>query len=335
MGRTSRLTVSGVRAAFHTEQGDIDVLRVGQLPDAVAGPDEVLVRVRASSLDRVDLFFRSGRNKMRISGAHIGGRDVAGTIAELGAGVAAAYPDLAVGQPVVGVAVRSAHAELVPVPAGHVFPLPSTCTYEQAAAIPTAGRTAYDGLVNRGRLVRGETALVIAASSGVGSFGVQIAYALGATVLTTAGSEDKRRRAAELPGVEAVFDHYGDDVTARALELTGGRGVDVVLDPVGAATFAAGFYALGRDGRYVTTGVTAGHRADLHLGRVFERGLTVTGVGRPDAAYVRATMLGLLQLVERGSVVPVVHAVLPLDEIAAGHALLERSEVFGKVVLTL
>jgi NADPH:quinone reductase-like Zn-dependent oxidoreductase len=324
-----------VYAAFHTDQGDLDVLRVDELADPVAEPGEVLVRARASSLDRVDLFFRSGRNKMRISGTHIGGRDVAGTIAALGEGVAHDYPDLAVGQPVVGLAVRSAHAELVPVPAVHVFPLPSTCTYEQAAAIPTAGRTAYDGLLHRGRLRSGETALVIAASSGVGSFGVQIAAAAGAQVLTTAGSPSKRERAAQVAGVRAIFDHYGDDVAARAREWTGGRGVDVVLDPVGAATFAAGFDALAADGRYVTTGVTAGHRADLHLGRVFERGLTVTGVGRPDPARIRETMKGLLDLVERGQVTPIVHAVLPLAEIASAHAMLERSEVFGKVVLSL
>jgi NADPH:quinone reductase-like Zn-dependent oxidoreductase len=321
-------------AAFHAEQGSPAVLQFGQLPDPVAGRDEVLVRAKASSLDRVDIFFRTGSNGMRISGAHIGGRDVAGTVEALGPGVAASYPGLEVGQPVVGVAVRSAHAELVAVPAALIFPLPETCTFEQAAAIPTAGRTAYDGLMNRGRLSSGETALVVAGSSGVGSFGVQIAKAGGARVITTVGSTLKAERAAAI-GADAVIDHYAGDVALRLQELTDGRGVDVVLDPVGAATFPAAVRSLARDGRYVTTGVTAGHRVELHLGRVFERGLTVTGVGRPSTAQIRGVMLALLALVADGAVVPVVQAVLPLRQIADAHRMLEGSEVFGKIVLTL
>jgi NADPH:quinone reductase-like Zn-dependent oxidoreductase len=320
-------------AAFHTEQGSAAVLQFGRLPDPVPGADEVLVRARASSLDRVDLFFRTGSNGMRISGTHIGGRDVAGRIEALGPGVAAAFPDLELGQPVVGVAVRSAHAELVPVPAALVFPLPANCTFEQAAAIPTAGRTAYDGLMHRAQLRQNETALVVAASSGVGSFGVQIAKAAGSRVLTTVGSAQKAERAYAI-GADAVIDHYADDVASRLHELTDGRGVDVVLDPVGAATFPAAMRSLAREGRYVTTGVTAGHRVDLHLGRVFERGLTVTGVGRPGTAQIRGVMLQLLALVAKGSVVPAVHAVLPLSQIAEAHRMLERSEVFGKIVLT-
>jgi NADPH2:quinone reductase len=326
-----------MRAAFHDEQGGVAVLRFGEQPNAVAGPDEALVRMRATSLDRVDLYFRAGANGMRIDripGAWIGGRDVAGTIEALGERAAARYPELQVGQQVVGVAVRSAHAELVAVPAELVFALPAGCSWEQAAAIPTAGRTAYDGLLNRGRLAADETALVIAGSSGVGSFGIQIARAVGARVITTVGAGWKAEAATAL-GADGVIDHYAEDVATRVRELTGGAGVDVALDPVGAATFTAAMKSLRTEGRYVTTGVTAGHRAELHLGRVFERGLTVTGVGRPTNDRIREVLLGLLAMVADGRVKPAVHAVLPLEQVAAAHELLESSAVFGKVVLTL
>jgi NADPH2:quinone reductase len=324
-----------MRAAFHSEQGGTEVLQVGELPDAVAGPDEVLIQSHASSLDRVDLYFRTGANGMRLpaGGPHIGGRDVAGVISTIGSGAAAMYPELVVGAPVLGVAVRSAHAELVAVPAALVFPLPSVSSFEQAAAIPTAGRTAYDGLMNRGRLSPGERVLIIAGSSGVGSFGIQIAEAAGGRVIATVGADWKAGPARSL-GAASVINHYTEDVAARVRELTG-DGVDVVLDPVGAATFTAAMKSLRPHGRYVTTGVTAGHRAELHLGKVFERGLTVTGVGRPSNERIRDVMQQLLGLVSTGAVVPAVHAVLPLEEIAAAHQLLEDSAVFGKVVLTI
>lgn len=323
-----------MRAAFHEEQGGVEVLRVGEQPDAVAGPDEVLVRVRATSLDRVDVYFREGSHGMRIRGAHIGGRDVAGVVEAVGSLAATRYPEVRPGQSVVAMAVRSAHAELVAVPGAWVFPLPGGCSWEQGAAVPTAGRTAYDGLIHRGQLAPGEDALVIAGGSGVGSFGIQIARAAGARVLATVGAGWKAEPAREL-GAADVIDHHQEDLAARVRELTSGAGVHAVLDPVGAATFPAALRALRPNGRYVTTGVTAGHRTELHLGRVFERGLTVTGVGRPDAESVRETMIRLLALVGRGGVRPAVHVVLPLERIAEGHQMLESNGVFGKVVLTV
>jgi NADPH:quinone reductase-like Zn-dependent oxidoreductase len=150
-------------------------------------------------------------------------------------------------------------------------------------------------------------------------------------VLATVGAAWKQGPARQL-GAEAVFDHHEPRLAKRVVELTDG-GVDVVLDHVGAPVFTECLDALRPFGRYVTTGVTAGHRAQLHLGRVFERGLAVLGVGRPDAEHVRRVMLRLLALVGDGAVRPVIHAVLPLDRIAEGHALLESSSFVGKVVL--
>ena len=136
-------------------------------------------------------------------------------------------------------------------------------------------------------------------------------------------------------GAAGVINHGAEDEFRRVGEFTGGRPIDVVLDPVGAATFGPALRTLGADGRYVTTGVTVGHRAELHLGQVFVQGLTVTGVGRPDNRRIRETMLRLLTLVARGEVKPVVHAAMPLEEIAAAHEMLANGEVFGKLVLTL
>jgi NADPH2:quinone reductase len=153
-----------MRAAFHEEQGDVSVLRVGERPEPEMKADEVLIRVRATSLDRVDLYYREGSHGMAIRGPHIGGRDVAGTIEAVGS-LATQHP-FVVGAEVVGVAVQAAHAELVAVPADLVFQLPAGCSFEEAAAIPTAGRTAYDGLINRGRLRAGENVLVGSRSPG-------------------------------------------------------------------------------------------------------------------------------------------------------------------------
>lgn len=322
-----------MRAAFHEEQGDLSVLRIGEQPEPELKADEVLIRVRATSLDRVDLYFREGSHGMSIHGPHIGGRDVAGTIAAIGE-LAHRQAPFFIGAEVVGLAVQAAHAELVAVPAELVFPLPPGCSFEQAAAIPTAGRTAYDGLINRGQLRAGENVLVIAGGSGVGSFGIQIARAAGALVVTTVGSEWKVERALAL-GATGVINHHAEDDFRRFGSFTGGHLIDVALDPVGAATFAKAMRMLGRDGRYVTTGVTVGHRADLHLGQVFVQGQTVTGVGRPDNLRIRETMQKLLALVARGEVKPVVHAAMPLEEISAAHELLANGEVFGKLVLTL
>lgn len=322
-----------MRAAFHTAQGSPDVLRVGELPEPACGPGDVLVAVEAAGLDRVDVFFRAGTNGMRITGSHVGGRDVAGRIVAVGESVPARYPQLVPGLAVVGMSrVGGAHAELAATPAVWTLPLPVGCTFAEAAALPTAGRSAYDALVNRAAVRPGEDVLVTAGGSGVGSYGIQIARTAGCRVFTTVGRPAKVRPALEL-GAAAVIDHHREAIADRVLELTGGEGVHAVLDHVGAPVFRDALRSLRPYGRFVTTGVTGGHRADLHLGRVFERGLSILGVGRPDAPHVRAALTGLYRLVAAGAVRPQVHAVLPLEDIAEAHRMLERSDFFGKVVL--
>jgi NADPH:quinone reductase len=317
-----------MRAAYHHRTGGPEVLRVGEVDEPPApGPGDVRIRVRATSLDRVDLYWREGSHGMAIrQQPHIGGRDIAGVVESVGPGVG----DVAPGDEVVASGWRT-HAELAIAPAVLTFPKPVTCSFEEAAAIPTAGRSAAAGLLERARIRPDDTVLVTAAGSGVGSFGVQIARAEGCRVVATAAAS-KLARALEI-GAHVAIDHYRTDLVDAVYAATGGEGVDVVLDHVGTPLWEAVMRVLKPWGRYVTTGVTAGHRVPLHLGQVFVRGLTITGVGRPTDAEIRLTLLDLLRRIDEGRVRPIVSEILPLAEIARAHELMERSRFFGKIVL--
>lgn len=315
-------------AAYHETTGGVDVLQVGEVDDPPApGPDEVRIRVRATSLDRVDIYWREGSHGMVIrQQPHIGGRDIAGEVESVGDRV----DGFSVGDAVVASGWRT-HAELALAPALLTFPKPQSCTFEEAAAIPTAGRSAAAALLERADAQPGEIVLVTAAGSGVGSFAVQIARARGCTVVATAGPK-KLGKALDI-GAHAAVDHYRPDLVDAIYSATGGRGVDVVIDHIGAPLWEALFQVLAPYGRFVTTGVTAGHRVPLHLGQVFVRGITITGLGRPTDAQIHDTMTNLLAMIEAGTVRPIVSEVLPLTEIARAHQLMERSEFFGKIVL--
>ena len=325
-----------MRAAYHTATGGFDVLHFGDVDDPPApGADEVLIRVRASSLDRVDLYFREGSHGMAIRDQpYIGGRDISGDVVAVGRNVTG----VRVGAAVVASGAR-AHAELALAPAILTLDLPASCSYEQAAAIPTAGRSAYQALVERVHIAEGETVLVTAAGSGVGSFGVQIARASGCAVIATAsvraGATIDKLACARAIGASVALDSRRDDLSDAVMAATDGRGVDVVLDHVGTPLWASVIRTLRPWGRYVTTGVTAGHRVDLHLGQVFVKGLTITGVGRPTDGQIRRTLEGLLSLVASGDVVPAIAATFSLAEIADAHALMASDDFFGKIVLTV
>ena len=318
-----------VRAAYHEAQGGLEVLRVGELPDPEPGPGDVLIRVRATSMDRVDVYWREGSHGMMLRWPqHVGGRDIAGVVEAVGEQVEA----VAAGDRVVASGERT-HATLALAPADLTFPLPDGISFEAGGATPTAGRSAHQALIEKAQIQSGETVLVMAAGSGVGSFGVQIARALGCRVITTAGTAEKRSKAVEL-GADLAIDHYNDDIVTAVRDATDGRGVDVVLDHVGTPVFAAAVRSLAPEGRFVTCGVTAGHLGELHLGQLFVKGVTLMGVGRPDNQRIAATMRGLLAMIGRGQVTPVIAAAFPLEEIAEAHRLMESSRFFGKIVLT-
>ena len=337
---------------FH-EHGGPDVLRYEEAPDPVAAPGGIVVRVRACALNHLDLWQRRGLDRVRIPFPHISGADVAGEIHAVGDGVAGLsrgdrvmlQPGLSCGRcprclagednfcdqyDVLGYQSDGGYAELVAVPAVNAIRLPEAIDFVAAAAFPLSFLTAWHMLHARAQLVEGETVLVIAPGSGVGQAAVQLARAAGARVIATAGGEAKAKLGRSI-GAEAVIDHYRDDVVARVRELTNRRGVDVVIEHVGAATWERSVRALARGGRLVTCGATTGHAATLDLRHLFARQLSVLGSymgGKPE-------LLRASELFFRGVVRPVVDRTFPLSETAQAQRFLESSSQFGKVVLTV
>jgi NADPH:quinone reductase-like Zn-dependent oxidoreductase len=336
---------------FH-EHGGPDVIRYEDAPDPVAPAGGVVVRVRACAMNHLDLWQRRGLERVTIPMPHISGADVAGEIAEVGAGVrdftvgqrVMLQPGLSCGHceaclsgadnfcaqyDVLGYQSDGGYAEYVAVPQANLIPLADGIDFVRAAAFPLAFLTAWHMLITRARLTERDTALVLAAGSSVGQAAAQIARWRGARVFVTAGGPEKVARAREL-GVEEVFDHYNDDVVKRVKALTGGRGVDVVAEHVGAATWDKSVRCLARGGRLVTCGATTGHDARLDLRHLFARQLSLLG------CYMggKGELLQVSQLFVRGSLSPIVDRTFPLQDAAEAHRYLEASRQFGKVVLT-
>jgi NADPH:quinone reductase-like Zn-dependent oxidoreductase len=335
---------------FH-EHGGPEVLRYETAPDPVGRPGWVVVRVRACALNHLDLWQRRGLDKVRIPMPHISGADIAGEVADVGEGVTGLrsgdrvmlQPGVSCGRcasclsgednycrryDVLGYQSDGGYAELVAVPAANVISLPPHIDFVTAAAFPLAFLTAWQMLLTRARLTERDTVLVVAAGSGVGQAAIQIARFFRARVLATAGGEDKVARATDL-GAEAVIDHYREDVVAQVKALTDGRGVDVVVEHVGIATWDRSLRCLARGGRLVTCGATTGHAATLDLRHLFARQLSLLGSymgGKPE-------LLRASELFFRGSLCPVIDSTLPLSEAAQAHRRLEASAQFGKVVL--
>jgi len=333
---------------FH-EQGGPDVLRYEDAPDPQVGPDDVLVRVRACALNHLDLWVRS--TLPRVSLPHICGSDVSGDAEACGANVTGLQrgqkvvvnPSLSCGKCVyclagddnlcdsygiLGAATDGGYAELVKVPARNVFPLPGNLSYEEAAAFPLVFLTAWHMIVHRAKLTPGETALVHAAGSGVGSAAVQIAKLCGARVIATAGGAEKVRRAKELGADEAV-NYSEEDFPARVLALTNNRGVDLVVEHVGPATWRGSLGCLAKGGRLVTCGATTGPKVEMDLRFAFSRQLTIMG----SMMGTREDFRRVLELVSRGLLKPVVADVFPLEQARQAQRRMEDRQLFGKLVL--
>jgi NADPH:quinone reductase-like Zn-dependent oxidoreductase len=305
------------------ETGSPDVLRFGELPEPSIGPNDVLIRVRACSLNRLDVFTREGSHGTRITPPHVLGGDFAGEVVRVGAGVDSCQP----GDMVIA-SGRGGYAELAVAPGDRVYPLPKGCTFDTGATLPVAGLTAWQMVMNRACVRPGEAVLITAAGSGVSTFATQLCRTLGARVITTASSAEKLQKARAL-GAESGIDYRHEDILERVRAFTGGEGVDVVLEHVGTPVWNACFESLKPGGRFVTCGVTAGHRVELHLGRVFSRALTIMGVGRGTPDDMRA----FLKVVEQGKVQGIVHRTFPLAQAAEAHRMMEASSFFGKLVL--
>jgi NADPH:quinone reductase-like Zn-dependent oxidoreductase len=321
------------------EDGGPEVLVLEEVDDPAAGPGEVLVRLRASALNHLDVWIRKGLPsvpKPRILGA-----DGAGVVEALGDGVqgfvlgqrVVINPGVEAGDGsihVIGEHGDGTNAQLVAVPATNVYPIPGGLSFEEAAAFPLVFETAYRMLVTRAQLRAGEWVLLWGIGSGVSTAGLAIARALGARTIVTSSSDDKLARAAGL-GADATVNHRSGDVKAAVLEATEGRGADVVVEHVGEATWRTSLDVAAREGRIAVCGATSGPNPPAALHRVWWKQLTILG----STMGTRADFEGAYDLIASGRARPVVDEVLPLEEIRAAHARLEAGEQLGKIVLTI
>ena len=318
------------------EPGGPEVLAWTQVPDPVPGPGEVLVEVVASAVNRADLMQREGRYPPPPGASPYLGLECAGRVAALGAGVTG----WAAGTEVCALLSGGGYAQRVAVPAGQLLPVPAGLSLPEAAALPEVACTVWSNVGQLAHLRDGETFLVHGGASGIGTHAIQVARRLGARVLCTAGSAAKRKRCLQL-GADAAIDYRDEDFVARSREETGGRGVDVILDNMGAAYLARNVEALAPNGRLAVIGLQGGAKAELDLGRLMRKRATVVATtlrARPageKAAIVAAVRERVWPWVEEGSVRPVVDRVLPMAEAAEAHRVVDAGEHVGKVVLTV
>jgi len=339
-----------MRAALFDEFGGPEVLRIAEVPLPEPSAGEVLLRVRAASLNHLDIWVRRGL-PMEITMPHIGGSDVAGEVASLGKGVkgvkvgarVVVNPSLSCGKcewckageeplcvdyKIIGEHVNGGFAEYVTVPAANLFPIPDSYSFEQAAAAPLVFLTAWRGLMTRGRLKKGESVLVTGASGGVSTAAIQIAKHAGATVYALTTGENMAR-VKEL-GADVVYDRAQEDWSKRLFAETGKRGVDVVLDSVGEKLWQANVRSLARGGRLVVYGATTGYRAELDLRVVFWKQLEVIGTTMSNKSEFEEVM----RLVFSGALSLVIDTTYKLEQIREAHARLENGQQFGKIVMT-
>ena len=338
-------------AAFFRRHGGPEVMETGEAPEPVAATGSVIVEVRAAALNHLDLWVRRGLPGLSLDLPHIGGSDVAGMVSEVGPGVegwavgdrVAVNPSLWCGDcewcargehplcvdfKILGEHVAGGTAERVRVSAQNLYRIPDTLDFKVAAAAPLAYQTAWRALMRRGGLTEGETVLITGASGGVSTAAIQIARLVGATVYAVTSGAENVKRVREL-GAQAVFDRLEGPFSDGVRQETGGRGVDLVLDSVGEATWDQCLRSLARLGRLVTYGATTGPRGAIEIRHTFWKQISVSGSTMASRSEFEAVM----GHVASGDLVPVVSEVLPLSEIRAAHETLEGGRAFGKLVL--
>jgi NADPH:quinone reductase-like Zn-dependent oxidoreductase len=340
-----------MKAIVFDEHGSPDVLKFIDVPQPTIKPAEVLVRVKACALNHLDLWVRQGLPGVSFPLPHIPGSDIAGEIAQIGSDVST----LRVGQKVVlspgvscgqcpacvsgldnrcrqftnlGYMIDGGCAEFVRVPEVNCLPYPENLSFEEAAAVPLVFQTAWHMLVSRAELQPGEDVLILGAGSGVGSAAIQIAKFLGARVFATAGTDEKLQKAKQL-GVDHGINHKSQKIRDEVRRITNKRGVDVVFEHVGTATWDDSLASLAPSGRLVTCGATTGFDAKIDLRFLFSRQLSLLG----SYMGTKSELHTVLKLVAAGRLKPIVDRVFPLAEAAAAHTYLESGSQFGKVVL--
>ena len=342
-----------MKALVFYEHGDLEVLRVADVPRPQPGPGEVLVEVKASALNHLDIWVRLGWPGLRLTMPHILGADGAGVVAALGEGVTGievgtrcaidpgvnrtqddytrrGLDSVSPGYSIIGEHAPGFHAEYAVAPASNLLPLPEGVDFTSAAAASLVFLTAWRMLIHQARVRAGESVLILGAGGGVNSAAIQIAVHAGCTVYATTSSQAKMDRAREL-GADLVL-NYRDDPgwSGTIYNLTGKRGVDVVVDNVGQATWGDSLRVVARGGRVVCVGNTSGPIAQTDIRLIFTKQISIIGSTMGSHQDYRDVMA----LIFDGTYQPVIDRVMPLDQGVEAMAILERGEQFGKIVLT-
>jgi len=333
------------------QYGGPEVLRYEDVPDPQPRKDQVLIRVKACALNHLDIWVRNGTTKSPLP--HIPGSDVAGEIVAVGEYITGLQPGQRVllapmtfcgrclacvdGRQnqcpefsVLGNRTDGGDCELIVVPAMNVIPIPDTLGFNEAASVPLVFLTAWHMLVGRGKLHPGQTVLILGANSGVGIAAVQIAKLFNATVITTAGDDRKMQRAREL-GADHVINHYQQRISDEVRRITNKQGVDIVIEHVGKSTWDDSVKSLAPGGTLVTCGATTGPDVGFDLRFLYSRQLSLLG----SYMGTMGELHEVLKHVFSGKLKPVVDRTFPLKEARAAHEYMEKSELFGKIVLNL
>jgi len=340
-----------MKAVLFKEHGGPEKLVYEDYPTPMAGPQEVVVRVRACALNHLDIWIRQGNPAYPMPLPHISGSDIAGTVEAVGSqaeglkvgdrvfvspGVScwsceqclAGRDNMCKSYGLVGAMMHGGYAEYVKVPARNVLPIPGSLSFEQAAAFPLVSVTAWHMLYALADLKRGETVLIMGAGSGVGHMAIQMAKLSGARVVTSVGSDDKIDKAKAI-GADEVINHSREKVAARVRELTHNHGVDVVIEHIGPDVWDVCMESLAKGGRLITCGATTGAEVKLNLRYVFSRQLTIKG----SYMGTRAELVKAAELVGQGKLKPVIDRTYALAEARAAQEQLLSRKFFGKIML--
>ena len=342
-----------MKALAFYEHGGIEKLQIVDLPKPTIGADDALINVKASALNRLDLFVREGLPGLKLQMPHIPGSDGAGIIAEIGANVrnlkvgqrVTINPGLSCGAcefclageqslcgdfKILGEHCAGTAADFVCVPAVNVLPIPDVFPFEQAAAVPLVFLTAWRALMSRAQVRAGEDVLILGAGGGASTAAIQIAKKAGARVFVTSSSDPKLEKAKQI-GADVLINYSTQEWDKEVYKLTNKRGVDVVFESVGAATWLKAIRALRRGGRLVTIGATTGPNPQEEIRQIFWKQVDILGSTMSNQREFREVM----KLVLRGELKPVIDVVLPLERAQEAHARLAKGEQFGKIVLTV
>ena len=342
-----------MKAVVFHEFGGSDKLIYKDVPVPVIGRDEVLVRVKACSINHLDIWIRGGIPAYKTSLPHISGCDTAGIVEKTGEDVAninigdrviiapglscfkcsyclSGHDNLCLSYKIMGAGTDGGYAEYAKAPAINIIPIPERLTFEEAAAFPLVFLTAWHMLISRCGLKLGQDVLVHAAGSGVGSAAIQVARLAGARVIATAGSDEKLEKAVRI-GAEDVINYSKEDFAKRVRELTDGKGADIVFEHVGPATWDKSILSLAKNGKIVTCGATSGPETKTDLRYIFSKQLTILG----SIMGTRGELMEITRLMGQGRLKAVIDSVHPLKDARKAQELMLSRKIFGKLVLAV